>query len=188
MKSIPSWHWTSQVGSITRAAEASSLLNQPPPAVPSAIWFWPSGGSGQNYAPSTPSHWRFVTTWANALFASFLTLEYSISMHLHSTFHEICTIHECIHIVRTPKCREISQKVMAQPGFEPGTFLFRGCSNHWAIRPSLQLCDNFTCKFVKIWAQICDKIFRMNKIYSFKAYFELNLDPGPKFKLKTFFF
>ena len=127
-----------------------------------------------------PSNW--------ALFASFLTLEYSISMHLHSTFHEICTIHECIHIVRTPKCREISQKVMAQPGFEPGTFLFRGCSNHWAIRPSLQLCDNFTCKFVKIWAQICDKIFRMNKIYNFKAYFELNLDPGPKFKLKTFFF
>ena len=117
----------------------------------------------------------------------FLTLEYSISMHLHSTFHEICTIHECIHIVRTPKCREISQKVMAQPGFEPGTFLFRGCSNHWAIRPSLQLCDNFTCKFVKIWAQICDKIFRMNKIYSFKAYFELNFDPGPKFKLKMGF-
>ena len=108
-------------------------------------------------------------------------------MHLHSTFHEICTIHECIHIVRTPKCREISQKVMAQPGFEPGTFLFRGCSNHWAIRPSLQLCDNFTCKFVKIWAQICDKIFRMNKIYSFKAYFELNFDPGPKFKLKMGF-
>merc|ERR1711954_495867 len=28
----------------------------------------------------------------------------------------------------------------------------------------------------------------MNKIYNFKAYFELNLDPGPKFKLKTFFF
>ena len=49
-------------------------------------------------------------------------------------------------------------------------------------------CDYFTRKFLKIWAQICDKIFRMNKIYSFKAYFELNLDPGPKCKLKMGFF
>merc|ERR1711954_228990 len=41
------------------------------------------------------------------------TLEYSISRHLHSTFHDICTIHECIHIVRTPKCREISEVYMS---------------------------------------------------------------------------
>ena len=40
----------------------------------------------------------------------------------------------------------------------------------------------------KAWAQICDKIFRIIKIYSFKAYFELNLDPGPKCKLKMGFF
>ena len=48
--------------------------------------------------------------------------------------------------------------------------------------------DYFTRKFLKIWAQICDMIFRMNKIYSFKAYFELNLDPGPKCNLKMGFF
>merc|ERR1712025_605905 len=82
--------------------------------------FW----TGQIQWPKFPSVLNLVQS------LSFLTLKYSISMHLHSTFHEICTIHECIHIVRTPKCREISQKVMAQPGFEPGTFLFRGCSNH----------------------------------------------------------
>ena len=40
----------------------------------------------------------------------FLTLEYSYSMHLHSTFHEICTLYESVHIVRTPNCREITEK------------------------------------------------------------------------------
>ena len=39
---------------------------------------------------------------------------------LHSTFHEICTIHECIHIVRTPKCREISEKWWPNRGLNPG--------------------------------------------------------------------
>ena len=60
--------------------------------------------TGQMQWPKFPSVLNLVQS------LSFLTLEYSISMHLHSTFHEICTIHECIHIVRTPKCREISEK------------------------------------------------------------------------------
>ena len=58
--------------------------------------------------------------WADALLASFLTLEYSISIHWHSTFHEICTIHECGHIVQTPKCREISEKWWPSRGLNPG--------------------------------------------------------------------
>merc|ERR1711954_461697 len=91
---------------------------------------WALRGERAELCPVNPIPLEVCYNMSQCPLCKLLTLEYSISMHLHSTFHEICTIHECIHIVRTPKYREISQKVMAQPGFEPGTFLFRGCSNH----------------------------------------------------------
>ena len=168
---MPSWHWTSQVGSITRAARASSLLNQPPPAVPSAIWFWPSGGSGQNYAPSTPSHWRFVTTWANALFASFLTLEYSIStiyilskakyrsVYAGADFHfggsVTLTIHYTKSLHYTYSINHSWDTIMIHICSESNFFLtYESC-----LLPIWQLKLMASHSFVKIYSLFTDKVW-----------------------------
>ena len=93
--------------------------------------FWPHRGE-RAYAQTSPSYWSLINIGQERLYH----VPDTGIFHIHASAQHISwNLHPTWvgpHSADTQMQRNL-WKVMTQPGFEPGTFLYRGgCSIHWA--------------------------------------------------------